>query len=84
VESWNDGRLDELSQTMKEGFAKVDKRFEQVERRFERVEGEMSHRFDKVDHEFGRLNDRLDKILWGVGFAGLTLGLNLLVDKIPV
>jgi hypothetical protein len=57
VENWNDDRLDELSQTMKEGFARVDKRFE-------RVEGEMNHRFDKVDQEFGRVNDKLDKLFY--------------------
>lgn len=88
VENWNDDRMDELSQTMKEGFAKVDQRFERVEGEmkegFAKADRETSHRFDKVDHEFGRLNDRLDKILWGVGFAGLTLALNLLVNKLPV
>lgn len=57
MENWNDDRLNELSQTMKEGFAKVDKRFE-------RVEGELNHRFDKVDHEFGRVNDKIDKLFY--------------------
>jgi hypothetical protein len=64
VENWNDDWLDELTQTMKEGFERVDRRFERVDRRFERVEGEMNHRFDKVDHEFGRVNDKLDKLFY--------------------
>lgn len=55
VENWNDDRLDELSQTMKEGFAKVDKRFE-------RIEGEMNHRFDKVDRRFERVDERFDRL----------------------
>lgn len=50
VESWNDGRSDELSQTMKEGFAKVD-------RRFELVEGEMREGFTGV-------NSRIDKLFY--------------------
>lgn len=53
VENWNDDRLDELSQTMKEGFAKVDKCFERVDRRFERV-----------DLRFERVDDKLDKLFY--------------------
>lgn len=37
VENWNDDRLDELSQTMKEGFAKVDKRFERVDDKLDKL-----------------------------------------------
>ncbi|MFL5872276.1 MAG: hypothetical protein ACJ75T_02220 [Solirubrobacterales bacterium] len=70
MERWNDARLDELSQTMKEGFAKVDKRFEQVDQRFE----QMGKRFEKVDQRFvslegqikegfERLDDRLFKVM---------------------
>jgi tetrahydromethanopterin S-methyltransferase subunit G len=57
VENWNDDRLDELNQTMKEGFAKVDRRFERVEERFELVEGEMKE-------GFARVGDRLDKLFY--------------------
>ncbi|HKF83051.1 MAG TPA: hypothetical protein VKB23_08840 [Solirubrobacterales bacterium] len=32
---WNDGRLDELSKRVDDGFAKVDRRFEQVELRLD-------------------------------------------------
>ena len=41
VENWNDDRLDELSQTMKEGFAKVDR---EMKEGFERV----NDRIDKL------------------------------------
>lgn len=57
VENWNDDRLDELSQTMKEGFARVDRRFERVEERFELVEGELKE-------GFARVGDRLDKLFY--------------------
>jgi len=70
VDNWNDSRLDELSQTMKEGFAKVDKRFEQVDERFEEVD----QRFEQVDKRFiclegqikegfERLDDRIFKVM---------------------
>jgi hypothetical protein len=32
---WNDGRLDELSKRVDDGFGKVDRRFEQVELRLD-------------------------------------------------
>ena len=32
---WNDGRLDELSKRVDDGFAKVDRRFEQIDLRFD-------------------------------------------------
>jgi len=54
VESWNDDRLNELSQTIKEGFAKVDKRFELVDKRFEQVD----KRFEKVDQRFEQVDQR--------------------------
>jgi len=77
VESWNDARMDELSQTMKEGFAKVDKRFEQVDKRFEQVDKrfeKVDQRFEQVDHRFvclegqikegfERLDDRIFKVM---------------------
>jgi hypothetical protein len=56
VESWNDDRLDELSQTMKEGFARVDKRFEQVDQRFIGLEGQIKEGFERLD-------DRIFKVM---------------------
>jgi hypothetical protein len=66
VERWNDDRLDELSQTMKEGFAKsergmkegfaqVDKRFEQVDQRFTSLEGEIKEGFERLDDRIFKL-----------------------------
>ena len=48
VESWNDDRLDELSQTMKEGFAQVDKRFTGLE-------GEIKKGFERLDDRIFKL-----------------------------
>lgn len=77
VENWNDERLDELSRRMDAGFDRIAAKLEGVA-----TKKEMSPHFDKADREFGRLNDRLDKLLWGVGFVGLTIGLNILADKV--
>ena len=73
---WNDDRLHELNERMKDGFAEVDKRFEQVDKRFEQVD----KRFEQVDKRFeqvatkeemtevrvqlNRLNDRFDRFLF--------------------
>ena len=61
MENWNDDRLDELSQTMKEGFARSDREmkegFAKVDRRFARVEGGM-------EKGFARVGDRLDKLFY--------------------
>jgi predicted transcriptional regulator len=62
MENWNDARLDELSQTMKEGFAKVDKRFEQVDKRFEKMDRrfeQVDQRFEQVDRRFIRLEGQI-------------------------
>jgi hypothetical protein len=48
VENWNDDRLDELSQTMKEGFAKSDR--------------EMKEGFAKVEEGFARIDRKLDQL----------------------
>ena len=44
--------------------------------------GEVDKCFDKVDHQLGRVNDRLDKLFFGLGFFGLTLVLNLAADRL--
>lgn len=84
VENWNDDRLDELSQTMKEGFAKVDRRFEQVDKRFERIEGEINHRFDKVDHKFDRLTDKVDKLFYIQLFFFVSLAIAVISHAVSV
>lgn len=63
VESWNDERMDELSLTMKEGFAKVDKRFEQVDRRFEQVDQRFVLLEGQIKEGFERLDDRIFKVM---------------------
>lgn len=63
VESWNDERLDELSQTMKEGFAQVDKRFDQVDKRFEQVDQRFVCLEGEIKRGFERLDDRIFKVM---------------------
>jgi phosphoglycolate phosphatase-like HAD superfamily hydrolase len=73
VENWNDDRLDELNQTMKEGFAKSDREmkegfarlehgmkeaFERVDKRFEQVD----KRFEQVDKRFEQVDKRFEKL----------------------
>lgn len=54
VENWNDDRLDELSRTMKEGFAKSDR---------EMKEGFAESGRERRE-EFARVNDRIDKLFY--------------------
>jgi hypothetical protein len=77
VESWNDERLDELSRRMDAGFKETAGAAEMTA-----VKSEMVRGFDKADREFARLNDRLDKLFWGIGFVGLTIGFNILADNL--
>jgi hypothetical protein len=95
VENWNDERMDELSRRMDAGFEKAATKVELVATnekmnlRFDGVDRTMKERFEEVNrdssevkHELHRVNDRLDKLFYGVGFLGLALGLNLLADKV--
>lgn len=63
VESWNDERMDELSQTMKEGFAQVDKRFDRVDKRFEQVDKRFACLEGEIKQGFERLDDRIFKVM---------------------
>jgi hypothetical protein len=73
VESWNDERLDELSR-------RIDKTATKEEATI--IRNGMTRGFDRADHEFARVNDRLDKLFYGLSFFGLTLVLNLAADKL--
>lgn len=75
VESWNDERMDELSRRVDAGFEKFDRAMKERFAEVNRDSGE-------VKHELHRVNDRLDKLFYGVGFLGLALSLNLLADKV--
>jgi tetrahydromethanopterin S-methyltransferase subunit G len=66
---WNDDRLDELNERVKDGFAEVDKRFEQVDKRFEQVDKRFEQVATKeemaeVRLQLNRLNDRFDRFLF--------------------
>ncbi len=92
---WNDDRLDELNERMKDGFATVDKRFV-------RLEGEMKEGFARVDERLehvasrtevaklreetsaglNRINDRIDQIHHAVWVAAATVIGTLLANTI--
>jgi hypothetical protein len=59
---WNDDRLDELNERMKEGFAAVDKhcvRLEsEVKEGFAKVDREMKEGFARVENQFAKADDR--------------------------
>jgi tetrahydromethanopterin S-methyltransferase subunit G len=66
---WNDGRLDELSKRVDDGFAEVREEFRHV-----------NHRFERIDLRFEALQQLLVRMAWtyGIGmlaFAGALLGL---------
>ena len=84
VENWNDDRLDELSRRVEAGFEQAATKAELAAARDEisRHFGLVYKNFESVENQFGRLNDRFDKLLWGVGFVGLTIGLNIVADKV--
>lgn len=72
VESWNDERMDELSQTMKEEFAKSEREmkggFAEINRKLDRLptREEIDHRFAatdrKMDQSFESTERRIDRV----------------------
>ncbi len=58
MDSWNDERLDELSE-------RVDVGFKEMREGFARIDREMKEGFEKVDRDmkglFGQLNKRMDR-----------------------
>ena len=91
MDRWNDDRLDELSQTMKEGFAKVDQRFERIDQRFEGIDRrfeqvptreEMNQRFDSMERRIDRIGNRIDYMLGAMFLAGVGFVADLLASKI--
>jgi hypothetical protein len=88
VENWNDERMDELSSRMdtgfkgirdemREGFARVDRKFEQFATR-----EEMNQRFDSMEGRIDRIGNRLDYMLGAMFLAGVGFIADLLVGKI--
>lgn len=67
VESWNDDRLDELSQTMKDGFAQINRKLdelptrEEVDQRFTAAIREMDLRFEAVHRETNQRFEATDR-----------------------
>jgi len=59
---WNDGRLDELSKRVDDGFLSVDKRFQQVDERFQQVDKRFNQMDRKIDAGFARLENSIDAL----------------------
>lgn len=79
MDSWNDGRLDELT-------SRVDKGFEKIDERFEKIESEMKAGFAKaaskeelkeVKDELKNLSGRIDRLLHAFVVAAITFGVGV-------
>ena len=57
---WKDGRLDELSKRVDNGFASVDKRFQQVDERFNQMDRKMDAGFVRLEKSIDALGGRMD------------------------
>ncbi|MGH2974905.1 MAG: hypothetical protein ACRDLL_08585 [Solirubrobacterales bacterium] len=79
-EAWTDERLDDLRQSMGQGFGRVDSdirdlrgemstRFDAVDVRFRDLRGEMNARFDRVDARFDALQRTLLQLGGGIVVA---------------
>jgi chromosome segregation ATPase len=77
---WNDDRLDELNERVKDGFASVDKRFEKVDERFDRID----ERFERVDERFEKVDERFIRLEGEVkaGFTYADRRLNAVFDQL--
>jgi hypothetical protein len=77
---WNDGRLDELSNRVDDGFAKVDRRLEQMDQRLDRLDKKVDSGFARLDARHDDLQLWLSRISWTfgmgmLGFAAALIGL---------
>src|SRR5215203_2959624 len=72
-DSWNDGRLDELSRRVDDGFLQVDKRFKQVDKRFEQVATKAE--VAELRADFRLLLDKFDNLMRALMVVGLTFGI---------
>lgn len=68
---WTDGRLNELSKKVDDGFAKVDHRFEQVEEK-------MTAGFTQVNSDMRELSGRFDKLQHSLMQVAFALGIGAL------
>jgi chromosome segregation ATPase len=72
---WNDDRLEELNERVKDGFAEVDTRFDKVDERFVRLEGEMKagfkHADERLNAAFDHINVRIDRIYYAIVLAAV-------------
>jgi hypothetical protein len=81
---WSDGRLDDLSKRVNDGFEKVDRQFERVDRkmdrRFEQLDKKIEVGFEQVNLKFEALHRMLFQAAWALvvgllGLVGVLVGL---------
>jgi hypothetical protein len=72
---WNDGRLDELSRRMDEGFARADQKMDEG---FARADQKMDEGFARVDAEIRHLAGRFDALHLTLVRISLTVAVGLL------
>jgi hypothetical protein len=74
AQEWTDGRLDDLSKKVDQGFARVDRSFEQVGRRFEKVDADIRDLRLEMRTEFTAMRSEIGAIQRTMvqGFIALT------------
>lgn len=79
MDNWNDDRLDELSNRVDEGFAKVDREmkegFARVDQRFEGVA--TREEMGEVKAEIQLLNSKFDRLAHSLMVAGISFGISM-------
>lgn len=85
--AWTDERLDDLSLSVREGFARVDGRFNQMESRFNQMEGrfnQMEGRFDQMEGRLGHLDGRIDGLQRAIMVGSLSLTTAVIATLVTV
>ncbi len=73
AQEWTEGRLDELSSKVDDGFNRVDRRFERVEQRFERVDADLSALRSEMKESLDRIDGRIDSVQRTIAFGAIAL-----------
>lgn len=76
---WNDDRLDELNERVKDGFAKIDERFERVATRESIAEVKAS--IAETNGRLNRLDVRMDRLYWAYVVLVMMLAANFIAHS---
>ena len=72
-EAWTDERLDDLTNRMDQGFARLYTRVDKLDTRIDKFEDRVDSRFDKIDARLERFEERITsrfEWLWRMMLAG--------------